>query len=384
MSEIDDIISFYDRLSGSSSERCALATVIYTVGPSYRSAGARSLITDEGTYRGGLSAGCLEGDVGCRLESTSEPFIVEYDLSTEDEVRGFPFGCGGKLGVFVEPLSLDTQSNPLDAVRWLATLREPAVLLTLIKSDCKNIKESMPLGSRFGISHSGHLYQADLQFAKFVGVEKLCTDVFATKKSRVEELVTASGRFSVFAEYFTPAVSLCIFGDSEDARVLEQMAQTTGMKVQRFSKHDIRVAVANVSSADINHSYNLVMTHDLYLDSAVINRLLKSTSPYIGILGPRSRTEKMLNALELDANQILALPNFYSPVGLDMGAETPQEIALSILAEIQTVAHQRRPEHLKKVSGPIHDRSEKIKCEIIQYENIQCEKNQSEKIFSAK
>ncbi len=146
MSEINDILAFYDQASASN-QRCALATVIKTEGPSYRSLGARSLICDDGKFGGGLSAGCLEADVGCRLDSSGEPFFVEYDLSTADDVRGFPFGCGGKVEIFVEPLP---NERALNAVRWFASLNEPAVMLTVIKSAV----ETVEIGSRFGINAS--------------------------------------------------------------------------------------------------------------------------------------------------------------------------------------------------------------------------------------
>ena len=107
MSENQDIILLYKRLS-SSQARLALATLISAKGSSYRRPGSRALIVDDGTSVGGLSAGCLEKDITCRLDSsTTEPFCLDYDLTAEqeDDPRGFPFGCGGQVIVLVEPLN---------------------------------------------------------------------------------------------------------------------------------------------------------------------------------------------------------------------------------------------------------------------------------------
>ena len=153
MSEIKDILALYNRASAED-RKLAFATVISTEGPSYRSAGARSLVIEDGTFGGGLSAGCLEGDIACRLDGNTVPFIVEYDLSEEDDIRGFPFGCGGTVQVFVEPLP---NSGALIAVQWLSELNEPAVLLTVVKTEeatgfSTNV---IKVGARFGISESG-------------------------------------------------------------------------------------------------------------------------------------------------------------------------------------------------------------------------------------
>lgn len=391
MYELDDILAFQER---NPHLRAALATVIYTEGPSYRSPGARSIITEEGVFRGGVSAGCLEGDLGCRLDGHPSPFVVEYDLSDEDEIRGFPFGCGGKLGIFVEPLP---NAAALNVVRTLASLDEPAIVITVIKAsssanngtsdgtskgnDISKLVGMRSIWSIFGSSDlfdtnsDGEIHQPKtleqlaVAFACQTKLTKIRTEAIANKSAKVEEFQIGPYNLQVFVEYFEPAISLRIFGDSEDALILFSMAENLGMKVKRVSRRDVRSSAYvdsafdsssfNGSSFDDKTSartYNVVMTHDLILDAKIVACVLPSHPVYLGILGPRARTARILESLNVDTQATFKSESFYSPVGLDIGAETPQEIALSILSEIQMVAKGRKPQHLKNVDGAIHKR----------------------------
>ncbi len=356
MSEIDDILFLHDQVS-KGKEKFALATVISTSGPSYRSPGARSLIVEDGTFRGGLSAGCLEADIACRLDGGIKPFLVEYDLSTEDDVRGFPFGCGGTVEIFVEPLPND---SALNAVRWLAELQEPAVMITVIEiQEPVTIHDTFALtaGARFGITASGvREFQGGLSFSH---VERLCLALFDSKKNKVTDVRLTNQHVRIFAEYYEPAINICLFGDGEDARFLESFATNVGMNVRRFSRQQVRSSLSLLAEIpSLQSAYTIVMTHDLNLDAKVLGQVAAAMPPYLGVMGPRARTERICRGLDLDFQQLLDHPNLYSPVGLDMTAETPGEIALSILAEIQIVARNRKPGHLRDSLGAIHERGQ--------------------------
>lgn len=385
MSEINDILALHDRAS-KRTEKLALATVISTEGPSYRSAGSRSLIVEDGTFGGGLSAGCLEGDIACRLEGNSTPFIVEYDLSEEDDIRGFPFGCGGTVQVFVEPLP---NANALNAVRWLAKLHEPAVMLTVVKvhesstdregyteTDAENLAEKgVAVGARFGISESGASSLSD-ELSKFYQLHfaLICKAIHQDRQSKLMAIEIENSKLTVFAEFFEPAINVAIFGDGEDARILQSLAHEVGMNVLRISKHDIRTSVCMLEEIpSLHRSYTVVMTHDLNLDTKVLNQLIATLPPYLGVMGPRTRTEKMLASVGADSAESLSHPNVYAPVGLNMAAETPSEIALSIIAEIQTVSRKVQPKHLRDSHGAIHERWQKLESE-------QCDKRTAIKI----
>ncbi len=353
MSELLDILELHARAVKTAGQ-IALATVIKTVGPSYRSAGARSLVLDNGTFRGGLSAGCLESDIACRLGGSTNPFIVTYDLTEADEFRGFPFGCGGTVEIFVEPLP---NAQALNAVQWLANLTEPAVLLTIVSarpdSDC--------VSSRFGVTKSGRVFQEGFFQQKPIksalDIDMIAETLFQEKKSRILSLPASDYSMTVFAEYFEPAISLAIFGDGEDARNLGNLAQTLGMTVRLISRNEIR------SSTDIVSEYPglcrcavAIMTHDLNLDAALLKQLIPIDLPYLGVMGPRTRTEKILVGINADADKVMNRAQFFAPIGLNMAAETPAEIALSVISEIQLATRKLPPAHLRDTKGAIHQR----------------------------
>lgn len=358
MSETEDLLDFYKRIANSGG-RAALATVIKTDGPSYRSPGAHSIICEDGNFRGGLSAGCLEGDVACRLDSCTQPFIVEYDLSTEDDIRGFPFGCGGNVEIFVEPLPNETA---IEALRWLSLRNEPAVMLTVVGETNSEREKSELTGKRLGVALSGlDAYQFESAGTFDQGnelVSKFIESTFEAKKSQLDVLTLNGQSVRVFAEYYEPATTIYIYGDGEDAHLLETFAHSVGMYVQRFSKNQIRATSSLYADFPaMTYAYNVVMTHDLNLDTDVIKQVLQAQPNYLGVMGPRSRTERIISSLDMEIRSLLQSHSLYAPIGLDIGAETPNEIALSIIAEIQAVSKKCTAKHLRDLNGAIHSRN---------------------------
>ncbi|MBX9949929.1 MAG: XdhC family protein [Candidatus Obscuribacterales bacterium] len=349
MSEIQEILSFYE-LCLRQEKKCALATVVKTSGPSYRSPGSRSIVGDDGSFRGGLSAGCLEGDISCRLDGEKRSFVVEYDLSAEDDVRGFPFGCGGAVEILVEQLP---NAQAMHAVEWFSLLDQPAVLLTAISSD-----GSIEIGARYGMNAScDSTYHGKL---KLPGMEALALSVLSERKSRIAELESNGKPINIFAEYYEPPISVYVFGDGEDAQVLESCATAHGFNITRVARNQLRSGESLIRMFPrIGHAYSVVMAHDLNIDSDVVHQLLQLNPPYLGIMGPRSRTERMFKSFERKWHAAIHRGNIFAPIGLDIGAETPREIALSVLAEIHTVARCRLPQHLRDVDGAIHERASK-------------------------
>lgn len=346
MSEIQEILSFYERCLRQE-KRCALATVISTTGPSYRSPGSRSIICEDGSFSGGLSAGCLEADISCRLDGDKKAFLVNYDLSSADDVRGFPFGCGGEVQILVEPLPC---GQAMHAVEWFASLDQPAALLTVIA--CAG---DIDAGAKYGMNAScDSTYHGKL---KFQGMESLALAVLAERKSKLVDVSINGKRVSIFAEYFEPPISVYVFGDGEDARILLTCGELHGLQVTRVSKNELRGGEPLAKAFPrLGHSFSVVMTHDLNLDTEVVGQLVSLDPPYLGIMGPRSRTEKMFKTFDSEKRNAIHEKNIFAPIGLDMGAETPREIALSILSEIRVVASQRCPRHLRDADGAIHER----------------------------
>ncbi len=356
MSEIQEILSFYEQCLRES-KRYALATVVRTTGPSYRSPGSRSIIRDDGSFRGGLSAGCLEADIACRLDGEKKSFIVEYDLSEADEIRGFPFGCGGAVEILVEPLP---NAQAMHAIEWFASLDQPAVLLTATASD-----GGIEIGARYGMNAScDSTYHGKL---KFQGMEAIALSVLAERKSKVIDVPVNGKATTIFAEYYEPPISIYIFGDGEDARVLETCGDAHGLNVTRVSRNELRAGDDLVKMFPrLGHAFTVVMTHDLNIDTDVVRQLVALNPPYLGIMGPRSRSVQIFESFASHLQNYILNANVFAPIGLDLGAETPREIALSILAEIHSVARARTPRHLRDVDGAIHERA----CSISTVGNI--------------
>jgi len=281
------------------------------------------------------------------LDGKGEPFLIDYYLSSADDIRGFPFGCGGEVQIFVEPLP---SGQAMHAIEWFASLDQPAALLTVVSSE-----GDITPGARYGMNAScDSTYHGK---RKFKGMENVAMQVLAERKSRFIEVSIFGKAVSIFAEYFEPPASVYVFGDGADARILQSCGNMYGMNVVRVSKSELR---GSTPLAKMYHrlgdSFSVVMTHDLNLDTMLVSQLLALDPPYLGIMGPRSRTEKIFHSFDESKRMAICNPNIFAPVGLDLGAETPSEIALSILSEIQTVMRGRSPRHLRDVSTAIHER----------------------------
>jgi xanthine/CO dehydrogenase XdhC/CoxF family maturation factor len=192
-------------------------------------------------------------------------------------------------------------------------------------------------------------------------------------RSIVKSYPLPTGKAEVFIEVIQPPVPLMIFGAGHDAIPLVRLAQELGWYVTVVDNRKVETARERFPSADevilsrpegISESVSLnnctmavVMTHNYLHDLEILKTLLFSPVRYLGILGPKSRTEKLLKDLQEQGiipteNQLQRL---YSPVGLNIGADTPEEIALSIVAEIQAVLTNQSGGLLRNKLGPIHD-----------------------------
>jgi xanthine/CO dehydrogenase XdhC/CoxF family maturation factor len=196
------------------------------------------------------------------------------------------------------------------------------------------------------------------------------TEVFNHHRSETKTILGEE----IFFELIQPVVSLIIFGGGFDARPVSTLAKSLGWDVQVTDECVSHIAPVFFPTADklslcqrefIDRDFAVtpytacvLMSHNYEYDRDVLKKLIQTTTPYIGILGPRKRFDKMLS--EFEAKGIVLTPEdfqrIHSPIGLDIGAETPDEIALSILAEIQGKFANRSGGFLKYRSGPIHER----------------------------
>lgn len=372
MKEIKQIIKQYEA-AREKGIQAALATVVHLEGSSYRRPGARMLIEENGQLTGAISGGCLEGDAlrkALHVIAEKRAMLVTYDTMDEDDAKfGVGLGCNGIIQVLIEPIHHEDPLNPVQLLKTLAGSREPAVLLTLFDlSDRKAVQHGTCL-----IYHTPHKImgrvpvfsdkiQADIDLA-------LVQNVSSFKQYRDHGI-----QVTAFIEYVDPPVALIVVGAGNDVMPLVDMAIILGWEPHvvdgraNYATADRFTSACSVIVAKpekvleqfkIDHrTVFVLMTHNYNYDLAMLRALLNVGTPYIGSLGPRKKLDRMLDELRDEGIRITdsQIKKIFGPVGLDIGAETSEEIALSILAEIQAVLHGSSGGQLRNAGEYIHSR----------------------------
>ena len=347
----------------------ALATVVAVRGSSYRRPGARMLLTGDGSAAGGVSGGCLESDVAQRARAVLESDraeVVTYDTTEDgDVVFGVGLGCRGVIQILIEPLAGDRPD--LAFLASLVRRRQAGVCATVFQCDGGSAAR---LGDRLLLSQTGDVYDgmADAELAARVRLD--AEDVLAAGRSAMREYALSQGTVAVFLEALAPPQALVIFGAGHDAPPLVRMAKELGWHVtvadaraayataERFPQADT-VAACPPEEAGTRLPLDartavVLMTHNYLQDRTLLEQWLSVPVRYLGVLGPKRRTERLLNDLPPGLATDEALSRLHSPVGLDVGADTPELIALSILAGVQAVAAGRPGGFLRDRPGPIY------------------------------
>lgn len=351
--------------------KLALATVVKVRGSSYRSPGARMLISDDGKWVGSISGGCLEGDAlrkARKVMHEQSPVMVTYDTSEDSNQNlGIGLGCNGVIDVLIEPVRTGLPHDPVQVFQNILSSNEPVALAT-IYSNTRFQGEKLLINAQQEILRSfSNTALNDLVIADLA-------NVFATKRSEAMAYRFGDINLEVFIELIQPSISLIIFGGGFDARPVSQLAKSLGWQVTVTDECVAHIAPAFFPAADklslchrefIDRDFQVtpftacvLMSHNYTYDRDVLRKLLATSTPYIGILGPRKRFDKMIQEFA-DEGIILSgsdLHRIHSPIGLDIGAETPDEIALSIIAEIQSKFTNRSGGFLRYRNAPIHQR----------------------------
>lgn len=341
MKEIRSIISKYEQLK-STSTKMALATVVNVEYSSYRRSGARMLITEDGTWVGGISGGCLEGDTlkkAMYAIHKNEAVKVTYDTREDDSSQiGVGLGCNGLIDVLIVPIS-DLENNPIEIIKEIVDRRTPSILLTSLDN--------------------GNTEDYSIRASTNPELEKEINKVRSNAKSRKIEL-----NKGYFIEYLQPEIKLYVFGRNYDVIPLAQIVKDIGWKINivanpiKVSKQIFELAdkVINASKTQIQpdeYSAALLMSHDYITDKKNLILLQEYDLKYIGLLGPKMRKEKMLDQLSEESISV-RLDNIFGPMGLDTGATSPEEIAVSIIAEIRACFAGRHGGRLRDRQTSIH------------------------------
>ncbi len=366
MKEISRILEVYQQVDFSQ-RKAALATVVWVEGSSYRRPGARMLITDDGRWEGAISGGCLEGDALRKARQVmldGQPLVVTYD-TMDDGANSFGvgLGCNGIIDVLIEPINPDDPQNPVVLLNEFVQKREVWTLATVLKSDRNNLKA----GNRFVLT-------SEQASAAPAWLHEDMNGVMRIGKPLVKLYSFGSESVELFIERIDPGIELVIFGAGYDVVPVAKLARDLGWHVtvtddcvahlapKRFPVATCVLYADRTAVLDkltiTDRTAAVLMSHNFNYDRAVLQALLATPIPYIGMLGPRKRFDKMQAEFEKEslAFSEAALSRVHAPIGLDLGAETPDEIALSIIAEVRAFFAKRSGGFLKDIPGPIHER----------------------------
>ena len=370
MKELQEIVTAWEELCAEGRE-AVLATVVAVSGSTYRRPGARMLLAGEGRLAGSVSGGCLEGDLiqKAQWHTRSGPAIVTYDSTDEDDVVwGFGLGCNGVVQVLLERVSAQ-MPGPLHLLQSVLQERRPGVIATVIDGG----GAAGLIGQRLLLGPDDSRKSTISDAALTAQIEKDARAVLAAQKPQTRSYALPSGgTATVFLEAVLPPLPLVIFGANHDALPLVRLAKELGWHVtvadvrgvqprpERFPGADV-VLAGSAESLCGTVAWNtqtaaVVMTHNYPDDKRVLRHLLDTPAFYIGQLGPKARTERLLAEISDDGFEITDAhrSRLHGPVGLDIGADTPEGIALSIIAEVQAASAGRTGESLRERRDPLH------------------------------
>jgi xanthine dehydrogenase accessory factor len=368
MNNLSAIINAY-RNNIKTDQPTFLATVVQTQGSTYRKPGARMLIDYQGAITGMVSGGCLEQDILCHVQqqiSSNQSFVITYDTTTDEDILwGLGLGCDGVVQVLVEPLSANCWCNPLAFIADCFSQQQPGVLATVFQvSSFAGVSIGAKLMLWPDSKIKSTIENIELQQAI------VCDAQLALQQKRTlhRQYYCSSEPVDVLLELIQPPPHLTVFGAGRDVLPLAKFAKDLGWQLtivdcrsseatpDRFFMADhIILTRSEVVARQVtitSDTIAVIMTHNYLDDLAILRWLLASSAQYIGVLGAQQRTTRLQR--EAGVAHFEQCHQLYAPVGLDIGAETPEEIAIAIIAEIQAIINQRTAGFLKHRQTPIH------------------------------
>lgn len=329
------------------------------------------LISDEGNLTGAISGGCLEGDAmrkALLVVARGKPMLATYDTTDEDDATlGIGLGCNGIIHILIEPIEEKDPENPIRLLEHIVSKRQKCVLATFFTL---SERQELQFGTCLAYAENGRIsgsIPALIKKHEVISAMKLALSgrgsIILNETGKVPEI-------SALMDVIHPAVHLVIAGAGNDIMPVVKIAGVLGWQVSildgrpfyatcaRFPDvHQVLVTDASEALSKISTDENTVfvlMTHNYNYDLALLEQLVNKEIPYIGILGPRKKFNRLMEELVQPAENDIRTDNLYSPVGLDIGAETAEEIALSVIAEIKAVLSAKHGDSLRHKTEPIH------------------------------
>jgi len=358
--ELATLISALRTLAHDAQPKAALATLVRTRGSTFRRAGTRMLVLANGNVVCELSGGCPQRDIVQRaleVMASGAPRLVSYNAESGLDVL-MEMGCGGELEVLLEPLIAPKAMEFVDALARCLEQRTSARMATVFA-----INDTVVMPQRLLWCGDDVLYDG-------IGDAELMQSIFDAIASNdagralALRLTCVQGNVDVLVEPVTPPHALIVIGSSAAARALLPVANALGWQTTlvdhdpaRLRATDLPIGLHAVCAApdkvrdalplDV-HSSVVVMTHNIERDMAYLAALRDAPIAYLGTLGSRDRVGRMRGDAQLKGIKL------HAPAGLDIGSETPEEIALAVAAEIMAVINGRSGGPLRDNEGAIH------------------------------
>lgn len=335
-------------------ENTVLATIIETQGSTYQKAGAKMLIAENGELKGLLGGGCFERDLVEQARSvfeTENPKTLFYDMrSPGDVVWGLGLGCNGAVRVLLQLLKANDDFRPLNRIVEASESDTAGILATVYESGHPDYS----IGDSFFLTEPeldglGQQENASESIAATAG------QTWRQRKAGQKTCVIDGHVVTLFFDFIRPPSQLLVLGAGADVLPVVECAKNLGWRVtiadhrpayikpDRFPSAD---ALLHAMPEDLRERLSLnrfdalvLMTHSIDYDQRFLRAVVDSDIPFLGLLGPHHRRDRLLNSLGPEALKINA--RVFGPVGLDIGAETPEEIALSIMAGIHAALKGR-------------------------------------------
>ena len=363
MSSFDRLIDALQRHTGRDAPLGALATVTAVEGSNFRRPGARMVIAEDGARFGVISGGCLEQDISQRLRAAvagAEPISIRYDSTSPQEiVMGLGLGCDGIVDILLEPLAA-AGGVLADLSRRLGS-GEPVALATIVGTQIPGELGRHLLRGQDG-TLVGDLGDPALNRTAEIQLQQLPPGRIVHRMLDADE-----GQRGVLLESIQPPPALLVFGASAVAGAINEQTRQLGWRMTVADFRPAMLGEAEYPGArttlvqpeqlatelpGCGAAAVLICTHNYLRDLEALRAVLAVEPDYIGVVGSRARAQRMQGELDDSCNQ----ERLYSPAGLDIGAETPEEIAVSIIAEIRAALAGRDGGHLRSTRGPIHPR----------------------------
>jgi xanthine/CO dehydrogenase XdhC/CoxF family maturation factor len=326
---------------------CVLATIIETFGSTYQKAGARMLINPAGEMIGVLGGGCFEGDLLEHARTVFKTGIAKsvfYDMRLADDlVWGLGLGCKGAVRILLQLVQTETGFSPLDIFAEIDASKKSGVLVSVYESAHPQFPAGKNLFLPLANSDDGQVLASSI-----FPFTSAALQTALQQKARIASYIVEGQEIKAFYDPLQASSRLLVFGAGADAIPLSQFAKLLGWQVsivdhrpaycnkERFPQAD---DLLNLLPEDLGTKLELnqfdaaiLMTHNLEYDQRYLKALVNCQIPFIGLLGPSHRKDKLMQALGSETAQLSQ--RIFGPIGLDIGAETPEEIALSIMAGI--------------------------------------------------